>query len=110
MDHTSDPQAVRFTFDASRVDLAREFRDKTDGHYSADLHRLLMRMRWGPTAGRYVLVVEEPGRLWKLGQLPQDRGQKVRVFDIEFTSLANAEWHVFKLRWQELAGAPLVMD
>ncbi|WP_378942324.1 hypothetical protein [Mesorhizobium sp. ANAO-SY3R2] len=108
MDHTSDPFAVRYIFDPERLDLAREFRDNINGPHSRDLQQLLVRMRWGPVEGRYVLLVLEPGKRWRLGRLPPKRGQKVELFDdVEFTSLADAEWHVFKLRWEALAGAPL---
>lgn len=111
MDHTSDPSAIRHTFDPTRLDLAREFRDRPLGPYSADLQRLLVRMRWGPTAGRYVLLVLDQGKRWQLGQLPPRRGDKVRLFEgVEFTSLADAEWHVFQLRWQEISGTPLDLE
>ena len=111
MDHTSDPRAVRYDLDPSRIDLAREFRANIRGPYSPDLQKLLVRMRWGPVAGRYALLVVEPGARWKLVRLPDARGQKAEVFDdVEFTSLDDAEWHVFRLRWQALGGPPLQLD
>lgn len=111
MDHTSDPCAVRYTFDPTRLDLAREYRDNVKGPHSPALQQLLVRMRWGPIAGRYVLIVLEQGCRWQLGRLPGERGRKVERFDgVEFTSLDEAEWHVFKLRWHEMAGAPLALD
>lgn len=111
MDHTSDPRAVRYDFDPRRLDLAREFRANIDGPHSKDLQQLLVRMRWGPVAGRYILLVLEPGKRWRLGRLPAERGQKVELFDdVEFTSLTDAEWHVFKLRWKDMSGAPLSLE
>lgn len=110
MDHTSDPRAFKNIFDPSRLDLAKEFRAHPLGPYSRDLHRLLNFMRWDPRHGRHVLLVLEPGVRWQLARLPLERGRKVELFDVEFTSLEEAEWHVFKLRWQDLAGAPLFLD
>ena len=110
MDHTSDSNAFRSVFDPARIDLAREFRKSPSGPYSRDLNRLLNFMRWSPRAGRYVLLILVPGKRWQLARLPLQRGDKVELFDVQFDSLDSAEWHVFTLRWQELAGAPLILD
>jgi hypothetical protein len=48
MDHTSDPNAASYRLDPQRTDLAREFRSRIRGPYSAELQKLLHRMRWGP--------------------------------------------------------------
>lgn len=111
MDQTSDPQAMRFVLDSSRADLAREYKENIFGPYSKELTHLLTRMRWGPVEGRYVLVVLEQGKRWHLARMPAGRGTPVELFpEIEFMSIADAEWHVFKLRWEILAGTPLEMD
>ncbi|MEZ2299727.1 hypothetical protein AB6807_37245 [Variovorax sp. RCC_210] len=111
MDHTSDPNAASYRLDPQRTDLAREFRSHIRGPHSAELQKLLHRMRWGPPGGRYLLVVLEPGRRWALAQMPPERGQKVKVFhDRTFDSLDDAEWHVFGLRWQVLTGQELKLD
>jgi hypothetical protein len=111
MDHTSDPNAARYRIDPQRTDLALEFRRQIRGPYSDELQRVLHRMRWGPVGGRYLLYVLEPGRRWALARMPGERGEKVTVFDdCEFTSLEDAEWHVFKLRWKQLTGTELNMD
>lgn len=111
MDHTSDPNAARYRVDPQRSDLAREFRSRIRGPYSQELQKLLHRMRWGPVGGRYLLFVLEPGRRWALAQMPAGRGQKVKLFhDCCFDSLDEAEWHVFKLRWQALSGSELSLD
>lgn len=107
MDHTSDPHAIKFVFDAARVDLAQEFLDNPMGPYSQELWKLMNFMRRGPVAGRHVLIVLEPGR-WQLGQLPAAAGQKVKRFeDVEFDNLADAERHIFRLRWEQFSGTPL---
>jgi hypothetical protein len=111
MDHTSDPNAARYVLDPARVDLAREFRAGIRGPHSEELRKVLHRMRWGDFPGRYVIVIVEPGRRWMLAQMPNERGQKVRLFrDIQFDSLEDAEWHVFRLRWKALTGVDLSLD
>ena len=111
MDHTSDPNAARYVLDPQRTDLAREFRGCIRGPHSEELKKLLHRMRWGAFPGRYLLVMVEPGRRWALAQMPDERGQKVKVFrDVVFESLDDAEWHVFGLRWTALTGTELKLD
>ncbi|MFK4604203.1 hypothetical protein ABIF57_003655 [Bradyrhizobium diazoefficiens] len=108
MDHTSDPSAMRYVIDPSRLDLVEEFRASPLGVHSPELRKLLARMRWGRPEGRLVLIVLEPGRAWRLSCIPERRGDPMPfVDDRVFTSLAEAEWHVFKLRWQEMTGATL---
>lgn len=108
MDHTSDPNAMRYVIDPARLDLVAEFRASPLGEHSPELRKLLARMRWGRPEGRLVLIVLEPGRAWRLSRIPQRRGDPMPfVDDRVFTSLAAAEWHVFKLRWQEMTGTVL---
>ena len=45
-----------FTFDPSRLDLAREFKARPFGEHSPDLQYLLNLMRSREVEGRYVLV------------------------------------------------------
>ena len=62
-----------------------------------------------PDFGSTVMV--EPGRRWALAQMPDERGQKVKVFhDVVFESLDDAAWHVFGLRWKALTGTELKLD
>jgi hypothetical protein len=108
MDHTSDPHAARYEIDPERLDLALEFRRKPSGPYGPELSRLVHRMRWGAFPGRYLLLTLEPGKRWALAQMPNERGEKVRVFhDVQFDSLDDAEWHVFQLRWKAITGRDL---
>jgi hypothetical protein len=100
-----DPTIAAFPIDPSRVDLAREFQDNVRGPHSGDLRRVLNRMRGGPMPGKYVLVVLSPGREWVLAQLPARRGDPIQVHeDVVFTSLDDAEWSVFRLRWRDITG------
>jgi hypothetical protein len=68
-------------------------------------------MRWSGDAdasGRYVLIVKEPGRRWVLARLPRERGRPMELLANQvFTSIAEAEWEVFKRRWEALTGAAL---
>ncbi|MBP0496146.1 hypothetical protein [Roseomonas indoligenes] len=107
----NDPAAAHWPFDPSRVELALEFRRRPRGPHGDSLQKLLHRMRWNGDAergARWILVVVEPNRRWMLAELPFRRNQPVRTFPNEiFTSLAEAEWEVFKRRWAALAGNPL---
>ena len=103
--------AAHWPIDTSRRDLIEEFRRSPRGPHGDELQKLLHRMRWAgdPEAGgRYVLLVREPGRRWVLAKLPAARGQPiVPIPNQVFTSLAEAEWEVFKRRWHALTGETL---
>ena len=102
-----DERTAIYPVDPARTDLAREFRDNVRGPHGEDLRRVLHRMRSGPLAGKYVLVVRRPGREWVLGQLGPRRGDPVRIHEDQvFHSLDDAEWAVFKRRWQDLGQLP----
>jgi hypothetical protein len=87
--------------------LAQEYRANPYGRHSADLQRILNRMRSAPFAGRHVLVQERndmPYRLARLGSTPSD---PLNYTGDTFVTLPEAEWAVFKLRWRELFGTDL---
>ena len=90
---------------------AAEFKRNLDADnwfHSPGLQRVLNVMRGGPGEGKYVLVVDEPFRCWSLGRMPGKRGEPVEVvLGHQSHSLKEAEWAVFKLRWQEHTGEPL---
>jgi len=88
--------------------LAEEFRAHPKGPHSPALQRVLNRMRGLPVAGKHILIYEKRSRRYVLAQLTGERGRPViRHDDVSFTSTAEAEWHVFRLRWQQLAGEAL---
>lgn len=94
--------------DPDRRDLVDEFRRRPLGPYSGDLQRLLNVLRSEPLAGKHVLVCTEPGRAWVLAQLGGAPGQPVRILgDHVFRSLEEAEWAVFRRRWERLTGRAL---
>jgi hypothetical protein len=102
------PDTAHWPVDPARADLAAEFMRQPRGPHSHDLQRLLHRMRWSGVGRRHVLVVLEPGRRWMLARMPEGRGQPVETFPNQvFTSLADAERHVFRLRWEALTGQAL---
>lgn len=104
----NDPEAAHWPVDPARLDLVEEFRRKPRGPHSDELQKLLHRMRWSGVGRRYVLVTLEPNRRWMLGRLPGRRGAPVETFPNRvFTSLADAEWAVFALRWEALTGQTL---
>lgn len=89
-------------------EIAREFREKPLGQHSPELQRVLTLFRSEEMAGKYVLVCTEPHRRWALGQLSGRRGEPVTVFeDIQFTSREDAEWEVFRRRWERYFGEEL---
>lgn len=105
-------EAAHWPIDPTRLDLVEEFRRAPRGPHGEELQKLLHRLRWAGDfeagAGRYVLVVRTPGKEWQLGRLPRERGKPIEVMGNRlFTSIAEAEWEVFKLRWEALTGKKL---
>lgn len=94
--------------DPRRTDLAAEFKVRPFGPHSPDLQHVLNLMRALPLAGRHVLVVVKRKREWALGRLSGERGEPVEILPgYRFTDPAEAEWTVFKLRWQAITGQTL---
>jgi len=94
--------------DASRKDLVEEFRAHPIGRASGDLRRLLNTLRSHPELPPYVLVCMRPHREWRLAVKEPGRGTGVRLLEGPiFHDPLEAEWAVFKLRWQALTGEAL---
>ena len=90
--------------------LAQEFRAQPHGRHSAELQRVLNRMRSEPFNGRHVLVQDRkdlPYRLARLGPTPAD---PISYTGDTFVTLQEAEWAVFRLRWRALFGNDPVID
>ncbi|MBL8699470.1 MAG: hypothetical protein JNK67_13925 [Alphaproteobacteria bacterium] len=96
--------------DPARVDLAREFRAKPFGGHSVELQQLLHLMRAGPIEGRHFLYINKPHQEWTLARMSDTQPLRPILVGPVFTDLAAAEWHVFKLRWQQLTGQSLAID
>lgn len=88
--------------------LAREFRRRPFGARSADLHALLHHMRAQPIPGKHFLFMLATNELWALGRYSPDDASRTTVdVSTTFTNLEDAEWHVFKIRWEEMFGEHL---
>ena len=56
-------------------------------------------------AGRYCLICTKPFAEWQLARMSGQRGvPPTPVAGAFFTSREDAEWQVFRRRWQELTG------
>jgi N,N-dimethylformamidase len=99
-----------YRFDKTRLDLAREFRAKPYGEHSPDLQYLLNIMRTPGPEPFHVLLIDRPGERWTLAEMQPGARQPPRPTNVVFTSLEEAEWHIFKLRWARLAGEELKLD
>jgi hypothetical protein len=85
-----------------------EFRQRPHGAHSPDLQRVLNAMRGAPTAGKYCLICTRPFAEWQLARMTGRRGEPpVPVEGAVFTSIAEAEWAVFRRRWKEMTGEDL---
>ena len=100
-----------YPIDPTRIDLARQFRERPLGPHSPDLQHVVNRMRWSPLAGRHVLLTRVPYRQWVLATLTGRRGDPPQVDESQvFDSLEAAEWAVFRLRWETITGQPLPIE
>ena len=94
-----------YKIDGSRMDLAKEYRDKLKGPYSFELQSILDRMRTSSLNGRLVLIVIEPFKRYRLARLSGERGVSPKIIDnVIYNSISEAEWDIFKRRWYELTG------
>ena len=99
-----------YRVDPSRTDLAREFKARPYGRHSDELQRILNLFRSAPLAGNYCVVCTRPHREWALARFRQTSREPVDLLGPTFASLAEAEWAVFKLRWQHHTGQALEID
>jgi hypothetical protein len=89
--------------------LAEEYRKKPLGPHSFELQRLLNYFRSEPLEGKYVLVSTVERMSWQIGKLSGCRGAEVVMLpEYNFSDVAEAEWTVFKLRWERWNGDSLV--
>jgi hypothetical protein len=96
--------------DATRLDLAREFRRNPFAKHSPELYALLETLRGPRFNGNYVLVVVEPHRRYALAVKQQGGKPPVVLGNEIHGSAADAEWAVFKRRWESATGQPLAID
>jgi len=90
--------------------LAQEFRAHPHGRHSAELQRVLNRMRSEPYAGHHILVQERKGLPYRLARLGPTPADPISYTGDTFVTLEEAEWAVFKLRWRRLFGSDLTVE
>ncbi len=89
-------------------EYVNEFRQNVLGPHSPNLQRILNAMRGGPMAGKHMLVCTKPFREWVLARHPGGRNKPIELLpEHTFTSIEDAEWFVFRLRWKEMTGEDL---
>ncbi len=99
-----------YEIDPSRTDLAQEFKRKPFGRHSAELQRVLNRMRSEPLEGHYVLLRDGRFGPWKLAQLGRRPQDPITSTGLVFQDRLEAEWAVFKLRWKRITGQDLRLE
>jgi len=99
-----------YEIDPTRLDLVEEFRRKPYGRHSAELQRVLNRMRSEPFAGHYVLLRDGRFGPYRLGQFGETPADPITPTGHVFQTVREAEWAVFKLRWKRLTGHDLALD
>lgn len=93
---------------APRRQVAEEFFRRPFGRHSAELHDVLVQMRSLPIPGKHFLFMTEPHEQWTLARMSTVRPLRLELQeDVVFTDLADAERHVFRLRWRQLYGSDL---
>jgi hypothetical protein len=90
--------------------LAQEFRNHPFRPHSPDLLRLLNRLRGGSLNGKFVLFNSRRHCEWKLARLSGSLGPIIIYDGPVFQDRAEAEWAVFKLRWQQETQIDLGID
>ena len=89
--------------------LVDEFRANPIGNHSPELQKVLNVFRGAKMAGKYVLVCAKPHKEWVLAQLGEKRGDPLILHkDRLFYSIEEAEWEIFKIRWEYYTGEPLM--
>jgi hypothetical protein len=92
---------------------ARHLRDEflldPFARHGTELQLVLGAMRSNRDLPRFVLLVTEPGRAWRLAIASRERGMAPSlVTDRVFTDLADVERYVFDLRWRAMTEEPVV--
>lgn len=94
--------------DPDRLDLVEEFRSCPCGPYGEELRQLLWNMRAQTPVGRYVLARTAPSG-WRvlhlIGGRRRPRGELVPGPTL--TTIEDAEWEIFRLRWRDHTGHDL---
>ena len=84
-------------------ELIRRFRQKPMGPYDAQVQAFLLPLRNLGAAGKHALMRRPTDGGWTLVRLG-GRGRPVEILGGLWTSRAEAEWAVFRARWQAVRG------
>lgn len=99
-----------FEIDPSRLDLVEEFKANPGGPHSAELTKVVNKLRTMPFADRHVIICTKRGKEWILGKVPPVRGEKmVLLRDRVYDDYYDAVWEVFKRRWETVTGQALTI-
>ena len=97
--------------DASRLDLARQFRDRPFGPHGSELQKLLKLLRWDPIDDRIIAVQTHRGAAWQLARSTGPKGHPIEIFEGPgFATPAEAQWAIFRRRWERHTGQPLSLE
>jgi N,N-dimethylformamidase len=97
--------------DASRLDLARQFRDQPFGPHGTELQKVLKILRWDPIDDRLIAVQPQRGGRWQLARSTGRKGSPIEIFEGPgFATPADAQWAIFRARWQRHTGQPLQLE
>lgn len=97
--------------DASRLDLAREFRDKPFGPHSPELQKILKILRWDPIDDRIIAVQPKRGDRWQLARSTGRKGSPIEIFEGPgFASPGEVQWAIFRRRWERHTGQTLSLE
>jgi len=95
-----------YEIDPARTDLIEEFNRNPDGPHSAELEKVIMRLRTGRMEERFIIVCTRRGSEWSVGRMPTVRGRPVELIDgAVYGDYNDAAREVFRLRWEAVTGA-----
>ena len=84
---------------ADDAQLLRQFRTTNTHTRPLELNRVLNRLRIEPLEGKHVIVCTVLYKEWAIGVLGARRGDPITILEGRFSSLAQAQWQMLKIRW-----------
>ena len=97
--------------DATRLDLARQFRDNPLGPHGSELQKVLKLLRWDPIDDRIVAIQRQRGTPWQLARSTGPKGHPIEVFEGPgYATMAEAQWAIFRRRWERHTGQALSLE
>lgn len=97
--------------DASRLDLARQFRDNPFGPHGTEQQKILKILRWDPIDDRIIAVQPTRNGRWQLARSTGRKGSPIEIFEGPgFATPGEAQWAIFRRRWERHTGQPLRLE